>query len=89
MIQFYCRIARQIRCFDTDGDPVPYNMKVKVDFLNMDTDDIVFESFNAEGFSLNNGIRVIGPCVAFPQMFLQWKVSFICVLLYRLNQGVG
>ncbi|XP_074646103.1 NADH dehydrogenase [ubiquinone] 1 alpha subcomplex assembly factor 3-like [Tubulanus polymorphus] len=46
-----------------------------ISILNQDQESILINSYSQMGFRLNNGMRVIGPCVIFPNSILQWNVS--------------
>ena len=52
--------------------------KTTVTILNDEHPDIVmFDAFSTMGFRLNNGMRIIGPCAAFPKSLLHWNVRFL------------
>ncbi len=36
---------------------------------------ILFDAFSNMGFTLNNGMRIMGPCAAFARSVLHWDVS--------------
>lgn len=60
---------------DEDGDM--HGMRTTVSILNDEMDSLGINGFSQLGFLLNNGFRVIGPCVLFPRSVLQWNVGFI------------
>ncbi|RTG89491.1 acyl-CoA dehydrogenase family member 9 [Schistosoma bovis] len=43
--------------------------------VNYNTPGVYFAAYNPEGFILNTGVKVIGPCAAFPRFALSWKVK--------------
>ncbi|CAH8491033.1 unnamed protein product [Schistosoma turkestanicum] len=48
---------------------------VDVDLVNYNTPGVYFAAYNQDGFVLNTGTKVVGPCVAFPQFALSWNVK--------------
>ena len=61
---------------DDDGDLDQY--KTTVSILNHEADRGIFiDSYSSMGFTLNTGIKIIGPCAIFPRSALHWNVQSI------------
>lgn len=59
--------------FSADVEGEPY--KTTVSILNQTEEENLFvNSYSPIGFSLNNGLRIIGPCALFPKTSLHWNV---------------
>ena len=59
---------------DDDGDIDQY--KTTVSILNHEVDKGIFiDSYSSMGFTLNTGIKIIGPCAIFPRSALHWNVG--------------
>lgn len=54
--------------------------------VNYNTPGVYFAAYNPEGFILNTGVKVIGPCAAFPRFALSWKV---CCLVSSFIDNVN
>ncbi len=44
-------------------------------FQNEDTNYLMVDAYSARGFTLNNGMKVFGPMILFPNSVLSWRVQ--------------
>ena len=59
-------------------------MKTTVTILNKEQDGGIFiDAYSNQGFRLNTGFRVIGPCAVFPRSILHWNVCICCIICSR------
>ncbi|KAF5396076.1 NADH dehydrogenase [ubiquinone] 1 alpha subcomplex assembly factor 3 [Paragonimus heterotremus] len=57
--------------------PAKETKSVEADIMNYGSSGIYFSAYNQNGFLLNNGVRIIGPCAAFPRNAFCWNVKDI------------
>ena len=63
-----------------EDDGQPQSMETTVNILNKQNDGMIyFDAFSSAGFRLSTGLRILGPCAAFPKTLLHWNVSFITI----------
>lgn len=55
--------------------PSKNNKSVEVDVVNYGSSGLYFSAYNRHGFLLNSGVRIIGPCAAFPRNAFCWNVN--------------
>ncbi|CAH8529638.1 unnamed protein product [Dicrocoelium dendriticum] len=55
--------------------PSKNNKLVEVDVVNYGSSGLYFSAYNQHGFLLNSGVRIIGPCAAFPRNAFCWNVK--------------
>ncbi|KAF6775683.1 hypothetical protein AHF37_04510 [Paragonimus kellicotti] len=55
--------------------PAKETKSVEADIMNYGSSGIYFSAYNQNGFLLNNGVRIIGPCAAFPRNAFCWNVG--------------
>ncbi|CAH8842379.1 unnamed protein product [Trichobilharzia szidati] len=48
---------------------------VEVDLVNYGSYGVYFSAYNENGFVLSSGVKIIGPCAAFPRNALCWHVN--------------
>ena len=49
--------------------------KTTVNILNENRDKIMIDGFSRVGFTLNNGMKTIGPIAVFPDAVFQWNIK--------------
>lgn len=71
-----CRFSAGSNIGEVGGLVLPSkeSPSVEADVVNYGNDGLYFSAYNSNGFLLNSGISVIGPCAAFPRNAFCWNV---------------
>ncbi|KAA3678198.1 uncharacterized protein DEA37_0005440 [Paragonimus westermani] len=77
------RVFRRLNLSTSTGEVGPFvipakeTKSIEADIMNYGSSGIFFSAYNQNGFLLNNGVRIIGPCAAFPRNAFCWNVKDI------------